>query len=269
MSNGFAGGPFAAGLAITAVAVLALFLATFAVAIRKGKHAIVDVVWGLGFVLVAAVSFALSGGDGDGGRRALVLGMTAAWGLRLATHIALRSRGTGEDPRYEALLDKAPAGSRAQYALTHVYLVQAAILWFVSLPVQVAFYQGDGIGALAIAGVVLWAAGLFFEAVGDWQLTRFRADPASKDKVLDTGLWHYTRHPNYFGDACVWWGLFLVAAEQWPGVLTVASPVVMTWLLANGTGKPMLEAGLRSRRPGYDEYVRRTSGFIPLPPKRA
>jgi steroid 5-alpha reductase family enzyme len=268
LSGGFAAGSFAAGLAVTAVAVVVLFAGTFVVAVRRRKHAIVDVVWGVGFVVVAAVSFAVSAGDGDGGRRLLVLGMTAAWGVRLAVHIGLRTRGHGEDPRYEALLAKAP-GSPAQYALTHVYLVQAAVLWFVSLPVQVASYQRRGPGTLAAVGVALWAAGLFFEAVGDWQLTRFRSDPANRTKVLDTGLWRYTRHPNYFGDACVWWGLFLVAADRWPGVLTVGSPLLMTWMLVNVTGKPLLEEGIGRRRAGYAEYVRRTSGFLPLPPKRA
>jgi len=266
MAHGFAAGPFGAGLALTAAAVLTLFAATFAVALAKGKHAVVDVVWGLAFVTVAVVSLAASAGDGDGGRRALVTTMTALWGIRLATHIGLRSRGKGEDPRYEALLDKA-SGNRSRYAFTHVYLTQAAVAWFVSLPVQVAYYHRDGLGPLAAAGVAVWALGLCFEAVGDWQLGRFRADPSTKGKVLDTGLWRYTRHPNYFGDACVWWGLFLVAADRWPGVLTAASPLLMTWLLGKGTGKPLLEEGMRSTRPGYDDYVRRTSGFLPLPPK--
>jgi steroid 5-alpha reductase family enzyme len=110
--------------------------------------------------------------------------------------------------------------------------------------------------------------GLFFETVGDWQLTRFRNDPATEGQVLDTGLWRFTRHPNYFGDACVWWGISLVAFEVWPGILTLASPVVMTWLLARGTGKPLLEKDIEERRPGYADYVRRTSGFVPLPPRR-
>lgn len=244
---------------------LALFLGTFALAVKIGRHAVVDVVWGLGFVLVAVVTFGLSAADGDSGRRALVTVLTAVWGLRLAGHIWLRSRGKGEDPRYEALLEKA-SGSQAAHALTHLYLAQAAVLWFVSLPLQVAQYERDGLGPFEVAGVVLWAAGLFFEAVGDYQLTKFRGDPGSGDKVLDTGLWQYTRHPNYFGDACVWWGLFLLGAGHWPGPLTVLSPIVMTLLLANGTGKPMLEAQLTSTRPGYADYVRRTSGFIPRRP---
>jgi steroid 5-alpha reductase family enzyme len=117
-------------------------------------------------------------------------------------------------------------------------------------------------------GVVVWLVGFVFETVGDLQLTRFRNDPSSAGQVLDTGLWRYTRHPNYFGDACVWWGISLVAFSAWPGILTLASPVLMTWLLARGTGKPLLEKDMASRRPGYGDYVRRTSGFVPLPPRR-
>ena len=117
-------------------------------------------------------------------------------------------------------------------------------------------------------GAALWAVGFAFETVGDLQLTRFSSDPANRGRVLDTGLWRYTRHPNYFGDACVWWGLSVVAFSAWPGILTVLSPVLMTWLLARGTGKPLLEKDIGSRRPGYREYVERTSGFLPLPPRK-
>lgn len=260
-------GAFAAALPYSVAAVVAVLGSTFAVALRLGRHAVVDVAWGLGFVTVTATTYLLSAGEGDPARRALVLALTAAWGLRLAAHIARRSRGHGEDPRYEALLSKAP-GSRAGYALRQVYLTQGAVMWFVSLPLQVTMFQADGLGVVAWLGVVLWAVGLIFEAVGDRQLQRFRDDPASRGEVLDTGLWRYTRHPNYFGDACVWWGLSLIAFDAWPGVLTVLSPAAMTWLLAKGTGKPLLEKGLASTRPGYADYVRRTSGFVPRPPRR-
>ncbi len=259
---------FAAALPVTALAVVAVLGVTFLVALRVGRHAVVDVAWGLGFVAVAATSYLLSAGQGDDTRRLLVLVLTSVWGLRLAWHIWRRSRGHGEDPRYDALLAKAP-GSRSVYALRKVYGTQALVLWFVSLPIQVAAFETPRPNVLTWVGVAVWALGLFFEAVGDQQLHRFRADPASHGKVLDTGLWRYTRHPNYFGDACVWWGLSLVAFSAWPGILTVLSPVVMTWLLANGTGKPLLEKGMASRRPGYDDYVARTSGFFPLPPRTA
>ena len=263
----FPWGAFAAALPFTVLAVVVLLGLTLAVALRVGKHAVVDVAWGLGFAAVAVTAYVLSAGEGDAGRRLLVTLLTVVWGVRLAVHIARRSRGHGEDPRYAAMLAEAP-GSRTWFAVRKVYLTQGAMMWFVSLPVQVACFQQAPLGPVAWLGALVWAVGLFFEAVGDWQLSRFRADPASRGQVLDTGLWRYTRHPNYFGDACVWWGLSLVAFSAWPGLLTVLSPVAMTWLLARGTGKPLLEKDMSSRRPGYVDYVKRTSGFVPMPPKK-
>ncbi len=261
-------GSLLASLPWTLLAVTVVLGGTFVVALRLGRHAVVDIVWGLGFVAVAATSWLLSATEGNGLRRVVLLAMVTLWGVRLALHIAARSRGQGEDPRYEALLDKAGDGSRKLHALRSIYLTQGMVLWFVSLPVQVGMFASAGMGWLAWTGVGLWAVGLFFEAVGDHQLAAFRADPASRGKVLDTGLWRYTRHPNYFGDACVWWGIYLASASAWPGVLTVLSPLFMTYLLANGTGKPLLEKGMASTRPGYARYVSRTSGFVPMPPKK-
>jgi len=265
--SGFPWGSFAASLPFTVLAVLLVLGTTFVVALRVRRHAVVDVAWGLGFVAVAITSFVTSAGDGDGTRRVLALLLTAVWGLRLATHIGLRSRGKGEDPRYEELMAKAP-GNPNLHAFRRIYLTQGLVMWFVSLPVQVAMFEAALVGWLAWVGAALWLVGMFFETVGDWQLTRFRDDPASKGQVLDTGLWHYTRHPNYFGDACVWVGLFLVAADAWPGVLTVLSPVLMVWLLAKGTGAALLEKDIAERRPAYADYVRRTSGFVPMPPRK-
>jgi steroid 5-alpha reductase family enzyme len=252
-------------LLTSAVAVTVLLAATLAVALRVGRHSVIDVAWGLGFALVAAVSYVTS--DGDAVRRGLLLALTAVWGLRLAAHIGRRNAGEGEDPRYERLLGRAPGG-RTAYAIRAVYLTQGAILLFVSLPVQVAMGEPGPLGPLGMLGAALWLVGFAFEAIGDHQLARFRADPATKGKVLDTGLWRYTRHPNYFGDAVVWWGLYLIAAEHWPGPLTVFSPLVMTYFLLAKTGKPLLEEHLTRTRPDYADYVRRTSGFFPLPPKR-
>jgi len=160
-------------------------------------------------------------------------------------------------------------GNPNVYALLHIYLPQGVIMWFVSLPVQIAMFVEGGLGWVLWLGVVVWAVGFFFESVGDLQLTRFRNDPSNKGTVLDTGLWRYTRHPNYFGDAAVWTGLFLVAASAWPGVLTILSPAVMVWNLYGGTGKKLLEKDIGDRRPDYADYVRRTSGFFPWPPKPA
>ncbi|WTG93517.1 DUF1295 domain-containing protein [Kitasatospora sp. NBC_01560] len=247
-------------------------LAAFAVGLRTGRHRGVDVAWGLAFTAIALTGYALSanygGGAGGGLRRALATALVVVWGLRLAAHIARRGRGAPEDPRYARMLARAPAGRRTAYALRKVYLLQAAIAWFVSLPVQAAQYLPDPPGAVVWAGVLLWAFGLCFEAVGDHQLARFRADPANRGRVMDRGLWAWTRHPNYFGDACVWWGLFLLAADAPVGWACIGGPLLMTWLLAFGSGRPMLERQLAAGKPGWAEYAARTSSFLPRPPRR-
>ncbi|MGX1562569.1 DUF1295 domain-containing protein [Streptomyces sp. NPDC055506] len=264
--NGFAWAAFAVGLAWSAGAALAVMLVTFAVAVRKGVHRIVDVAWGLGFTAVAVTAFVASAGNGDPGRRILVTVLTVVWGLRLALHIARRGRGHGEDPRYEEMLAKAP-GSRNLYALRIVYLLQGALVWLVSLPVQAAQYITGPMTGWAVAGACLWAVGVFFEAVGDAQLARFKADPGNKGRIMDRGLWRYTRHPNYFGDFCVWWGLFLTVCDApAAAAAVVVSPVVMSLLLTKGSGKRLLERHM-AERPGYAAYAARTSGFFPLPPK--
>lgn len=248
----------------TAVGVM---LIAFLIGRRLGRHRGVDQAWGLAFAAVALTSFALSAGEGALWQRIAVTAATVVWGVRLSVHIHLRSRGEGEDRRYEEMLSRAK-GDRDRYALTHVYLLQAAVAWFVSLPVQVAQYQSEVVVGWLVAGLALWAVGFGFEAVGDAQLRSFRADPANRGTVLDTGLWRYTRHPNYFGDACVWWGLYLMACGWLPGAAMVLSPIAMTYFLVAKTGKPLLERHLTSSRPGYADYVRRTSGFLPLPPRR-
>jgi steroid 5-alpha reductase family enzyme len=260
-------GSFLGALPPTLLAVALLLGVTFLVALRLGRHAVVDVAWGLGFAAIAVTAVLASEGEGDGIVSGLALVLTIVWGVRLAVHIGARSRGHGEDPRYVELLEKAP-GNRQLFALRKIYLTQGAVMWFVSLPVQVAMFEHGEANLVTWLGVLLWLVGFVFESVGDRQLTRFRNDPSTDGQVLDTGLWRYTRHPNYFGDACVWWGLFLVACSAWPGVLTVLSPLAMTWLLAKGTGKPLLEKSMASRRPGYADYVRRSSGFVPLPPRK-
>jgi steroid 5-alpha reductase family enzyme len=189
--------------------------------------------------------------------------LTVAWGVRLGAHIHSRNRGKPEDPRYVAILER-----RGVLGMYRVYVIQAVVMVVVSLPVQAASYETAPLGVLDYLAVLLWVVGFGFESVGDWQLTKFRNDPAGKGQVMDRGLWRYTRHPNYFGDAVVWWGLFLFAAHHWIGLLTVVAPVLMTFTLAKGTGKPLLEKDMASRRPGYADYVRRTSGFVPWPPRK-
>jgi steroid 5-alpha reductase family enzyme len=254
-------------LAVSGFSLLAVALLMVVTAVegrRQGRVSVVDTAWGLGFVVVAVVAAVV--GDGAGWRRILVLVMVALWGLRLAWHMHRRNSGKGEDPCYAAMLEAEP-GNPTWVAVRKVYAVQGASLWFVSLPVQVSATSGSGTPAVAVAGAALWAVGLAFEAVGDRQLSAFKADPATRGKVMDRGLWSWTRHPNYFGDACVWWGLYLVAASAWPGVLTILSPVAMTYFLVFATGARLLERHM-AERPGYPQYQRRTSYFLPRPPKR-
>jgi len=252
--------PWAAGAVLVVVAV------TFAVSQVVHRHSVIDTAWGLLFVAIAIAVFVRSNGHGDDARRWLLFFLPTLWGLRLAQHIGRRSVGKPEDPRYEQLLAKA-TGNRELYALRMVYLLQAVLAFLIAAPILVGGFVPGDVGIVGWLGVGLWVGGVFFESVGDHQMETFRADPANKGKVIDRGLWRYTRHPNYFGDACVWWGIFLVAAEHWPGVLTVPAPVIMTLLLTKGSGARILERHMQSR-PGWAEYAARTSGFLPLPPRR-
>jgi steroid 5-alpha reductase family enzyme len=260
-------GAFLETLPLSFAAIVVLMALTYGVSRVLGRHSVIDVTWGLGFVVVAGVSALV--GDGGGARRWLVFVMVALWGLRLAGHIALRSRGHGEDPRYAKMLDKA-TGNREIYALTRIYLTQAVAMWIISLPLQANANLSGGLTWVSYVGVAIWAVGLFFETVGDWQLQQFRSNPdLVKGTVMDTGLWSLTRHPNYFGDATVWWGLFVVVASRFPGALFFPSTLVMNLYLAYVTGKPLLEKQMRESKPGYAAYMERTSGFFPLPPRRS
>jgi steroid 5-alpha reductase family enzyme len=264
--SSFALHPFLTGLALTLGVSFALFVLSWLIALRVGRFNIVDIVWGGSFIVTSIVSFLWSAGhDASTWRRILVLVLVAVWGSRLAGYIGIRSHGKGEDPRYTAMLGDRP--HRALRALGMVFALQAVIAWFISLPVQAAMYIRSGWAPLAVVGVVVWAVGLFFESVGDAQMGAFRSNPANKGQVMDRGLWRYTRHPNYFGDATVWAGLYLIAAEHWIGALTIASPVLMAWFLSFKTGKPLLEKQMAGSKPGYADYMARTSGFFPLPPK--
>lgn len=254
-------------LALTTLAVvLGLFFALWLVSLAARDASIVDMVWGAGFVVVAAVGFFL--GEGAFPRRALVTAMVALWGLRLSLHLTRRNLGKGEDFRYRAM--RAQHGARFPWvSLVTVFGLQALILWVVSFPVQAAQAAAGpaSLGPLDFAGLAVWAVGLTFEAVGDAQLARFKADPANAGQVMDRGLWRFTRHPNYFGDCLVWWGLYGVALGADGGAFTVFAPVVMTFLLTKVSGVPLLERSLKERRPGYAAYIARTSGFFPWPPR--
>lgn len=257
----------AAVLVTCALAVLALMVVAWLVSLAVHDASIVDIIWGGGFVMVAVVSAVV--GDGVGARRLLLAVLVGVWGLRLSGYLARRNLGHGEDYRYQAMRQK--WGVRFPLvSLFQVFLLQGVLMWTVSLPVQLAASPDhpSGLGPLAVVGGLLWLVGLGFEAVGDAQLARFKARPDSSGKVMDQGLWRYTRHPNYFGDFCVWWGLFLIAAETGPARFGIIGPIVMSTLLMRVSGVAMLEKTIGKRRAGYADYIKRTSAFFPRPPKR-
>ena len=259
-------GPFGVTLACTGAGLLVMMAVTFAVALKAGKHSVVDTAWGIGIAVVALVALISSLGYGQPARRALLTAAAVIWGLRLAAYIGYRNHGKPEDPRYRDLLAKAK-GDRNLYALRTIYLLQAVILWVACLPIQAGMLERAPAGPLTVIGAVLWLGGFVFESVGDWQLARFKADPAHKGMIMDRGLWRYTRHPNYFGDFCMWWGLFLISLGSWVEVVTIVGPLLMTFLLTRGSGKALTEKRMADR-PKYADYIARTSGFFPRPPKR-
>jgi steroid 5-alpha reductase family enzyme len=252
-------------LQVSGASVLALAVVhsvAFAVGRRVGRYNVVDVAWGVGFVAIAAVAAAL--GHGDATRRWLLLALVAIWGLRLSWHIQRKTAGKGEDPRYAALL----RGATLAQIVRKVFVLQALITWFVSVPLQLSSVTGPTVGpfkAVMAAGVAVWLVGFAFEAVGDQQLRAFKSDPANRGAVMDRGLWSWTRHPNYFGDAAVWWGLWLITINGWLPLVTVGSPLLMTYFLVHVSGARLTEK-LMAGRPGFDEYRERTAYFFPRPP---
>jgi len=263
--SGLPAGPFFVTLGCTAATLLVMMAVTFAVALKAGKHSVVDTAWGIGIAVVATVALVSSLGYGQPARRALLAAAAVIWGLRLAFYIGSRNRGKPEDPRYRDLLSKAK-GDKNLYALRTVYLLQALILWVACLPIQAGMLERGRAGPVLVVGAALWLAGFVFESVGDWQLARFKADPAHQGMVMDRGLWRYTRHPNYFGDFCMWWGLFAISLGSWAGLGTIVGPLLMTFLLTRGSGQALTERRMADR-PQYAEYIRRTSGFFPRPPR--
>ena len=253
-------------LSTAALTVAALMLATWLLSLALKNASIVDIAWGLGFVAVAWAVRARV--DGVETRQNLLVVLTSIWGLRLGTYLFIRNHGKGEDYRYRAM--RKHWGPRFPIiSLLTVFTLQGALMFVVSLGVQLGqAATSPDLGVLAWIGAAVWAVGLAFEAIGDWQLARFKKDPANAGQVMDRGLWRYTRHPNYFGDACVWWGIALVAAETVLGRRGLLGAAVITVLLLRVSGVALLEKSLSKRKPGYAEYVARTSAFVPLPPKR-
>ncbi|UCH11790.1 MAG: DUF1295 domain-containing protein [Fidelibacterota bacterium] len=259
--------PFPWDVFVSALLVVLVFVTViWLLSLLVRNAGIIDIFWGLGFVLAAG--WYLSATDGFDPRRILLVSLVTIWGFRLAGYILLRSWGKSEDPRYRAWREE---GGQAWWWRSYfkVFMLQGIILWIVSLPLLAAlaakepayFTWTDGLGAL------LWGIGFLFETVGDWQMYRFKKDPANKGKVLDSGLWAYTRHPNYFGEALLWWGYGFIAMAS-GAYWVLISPALMTLLLLRVSGVTMLEKLLRTDKPEYEGYIRTTSAFIPWFRKR-
>lgn len=259
-------------LGINLIATFAVALACWLLSLALGKVSFVDAVWGGAMAGLAALSFAQ--GDRPGALATLILAMTVIWGLRLALHLLRRFLRQGEDPRYVRILAKDRARGRFGLAsLTKVWLLQGVLLFGVSLGAQAGIVLAggrDAIGPLAGAGLALWVVGIVFEWAGDWQLARFKADPANRGRVMDQGLWRYTRHPNYFGDACVWWGIWLAALDAgWQAALLgLPGLAFLTFTLTRWSGAGMTDAAMAEKYgAAFADYVRRTPPFIPGKPR--
>ncbi|MBN8805842.1 MAG: hypothetical protein BGO58_03035 [Sphingopyxis sp. 65-8] len=262
-------------LAINFAALIAAILILWGIAVAIRDVSFIDAFWAFGMVLLALASAAQVGIEGV--HAAAILALTALWGLRLSIHLFVRWRAHGEDPRYTRIMARTMerrGWSWAQTALLTVFLTQAPLLFLTCLPAQIGIWASvadpvPALGVIGWAGVAAALTGIAFESIGDAQLDAFRTNPANKGKVLDTGLWRYTRHPNYFGDALTWWGIWLIAADigLWAAVASVIGPIFLTFTLTRWSGKALLEKGLHKTRPGYADYVQRTSGFVPWPPK--
>jgi steroid 5-alpha reductase family enzyme len=249
------------------LAVIVYFTLAWLLSLARRDASVVDIFWGPGFLILGVLYAAL--GAGFVGRKALLLTLVAIWSIRLAVHIFQRNRGRGEDKRYRKWREEG-GPSYWWKSWFNTFMVQAALMWLISTPLMAAQRPPlpDRITLLDILGALVWLVGFAFEAVSDWQLARFKADPANKGQVMRRGLWAYTRHPNYFGEAMLWWGYFIIALGTPGGFWTLYSPILMTFLLLRVSGVTLLEKGLAAEKPGYADYVQSTSAFIPWFPRR-
>lgn len=253
-------------LALIVIVMLALWL----VSLRLKDVSFVDGVWPLGMLMLALATLPRTAGDPT--RKTVLVMICAVWALRLGLHLLKRWRAHGADGRYTAIVEdqeKKKGWPFGKTALLFVFLPQAFLGWLTCLPVQLGqVAQAPSVGLIGLLGAALAVFGVVFESTGDAQLAAFKRDPANKGKVLDIGLWRYTRHPNYFGDACVWWGLWLIAAETGPGLWSIAGPIFLTFTLTRWSGIGITEKATHQSRPGYADYVKRTSAFFPAPPRK-
>jgi len=259
-------------LSLCLVLALLVFAGLWTIAQFNRDPSFVDAFWAFGIVLMAVTAFALSG-HASGLHALWITGLVLIWGLRLGGHLFLRWRHEGPDRRYKTLLADVRTKRGWSYARTtavFVFAPQAVLMWITSLPAQLGQVGPgpDSLGPVALVGLGLAVFGIAFETLADLQLARFKQDPDQAGRVMDQGLWAWTRHPNYFGEACTWWGVWLIAAETPYGLYAIIGPVFLTFTLMRWSGAPMLEKGLLQTRPGYAEYVARTSTFFPRPPRK-
>lgn len=257
--------PFLSVYAIIGLVILALMTLLWLASLAVKNSSIVDIFWGTGFVVSGWLAFYLTP-DGLLARKILLMVMVTIWGLRLSGYVLWRNAGKPEDFRYAKWRSEAP---RIWWIKSYfqVFVLQGFLMWLIAVPLLAAQYTSSPLGWLDLLGLAVWMIGFFFEAVGDLQLSRFKSNPENKGKVLDKGVWHYTRHPNYFGDSTQWWGYYLIAVAA-GGWWSIFSPIIMTFFLLNVSGVAMLERTLKESKPQYRDYIERTSSFIPWFPKK-
>jgi steroid 5-alpha reductase family enzyme len=252
--------------AIAGIVILAIMVALWLLSLWLKDSSIVDIFWGMGFVITAWIYFYLAP-DGYLARKLLITSLATVWGLRLSIYILLRNLGHGEDFRYRKWRQES-GKNWWWFSFFKVFALQGFLMWVISFPLLAGQFSPlpDRLIWLDFLGLLVWVIGFFFESVGDWQLSRFKANPDNRGKLLTSGVWRYTRHPNYFGDAAQWWGFYLIAAAA-GGYWSIFSPIIMTLLLRNVSGVSMLERTLKTTKPGYQKYIETTNAFIPWFPR--
>lgn len=244
--------------------ILGMGIITWTYSVYRANVNIVDSLWSLMF-LVAAIVYFLQSSE-PGARSLLILGLVTIWALRLSIHLAIRNWNESEDRRYQEIRDNNNPGFEYK-SLYLVFGLQGVLAWIISIPLLFAVTPATGFHWIDFVAIALWLFGFYFEASSDWQLLRFKNKPDNKGKVLDAGLWKYSRHPNYFGEFCIWWSFFLFALPS-GGWWTIYAPVLMAFLLLKVSGVVLMEKDISHRRPEYQDYVNRTSAFFPALPKK-
>lgn len=251
----------------TFLVIMILMTTLWIVSVIVKNVSIVDIFWGFGFVMTAGFYFLKT--DGFEPRKIIILSLVAIWGLRLSLYLAWRNIGKGEDFRYKEFRKKYGENRYWWISFFQTFLLQGALMWLISAPLLGAqfFNRGNILNFLDYTGIAFWIIGFLFETGGDFQLAKFKADPTKKGKVLDTGFWHYTRHPNYFGDSSVWWGYGFICLAA-GSYIPVLGSVLMTALIIRISGVALLEITLKEQKPQYKEYIEKTSAFLPWFPKK-